>query len=292
MARKCDRLIVAGSVAEAVAAKQEQPDARFLSGGTAMFGDVGPAGDVRVSLISLRSAPELTGITPTEDGMDIGANTTAAELSRSGAVAQACPLVARAARSLATRQVRNRATVGGNISTTRADHTLVPALLACEASVRVTTSAGEQQLDLSDYLQSMRATPDSAGLVTTVSIKRVDGFTAFTRVGPRNGPCYAIVSTALAIDTRTRTVRLAIGNAKATTFRASGAESLAERGIDWEATRSDPELCAQFGAEAAGDCDPVTDVAASADYRRHAVAVMARRLLEEALQARLQGGRQ
>ena len=284
MARKCDRLTVAESVAEAVAAKQEQPEARFLSGGTAMFGDVGPAGDIRVSLISLRRAPELTGITATDDGIDIGANTTAAELLRSNAIAIACPLLARAARSLATRQVRNRATLGGNIATNRADHTLVPALLASEAWVQVMTSTGEQRIDLSDYLQSMRAAQPSAGLVTAVSIKPAGGFTAFTRVGPRNGPCYAIASTAMAIDPRQHTVRLAIGNAKATAFRASAAESLAEQGIDWEAPRPDPELCAQFGAEAAGDCDPVTDVAATADYRRHAVGVMARRLLEEALQ--------
>ncbi len=289
MARKCDRLTVAESAAEAVAAKHEQPEARFISGGTDLFGDVGPAGDLRVSLISVRRAPELSGITPTKDGIDIGANSTAVELLRNNDIRRGCPLLAQAARSLATRQVRNRATVGGNISTTRADHTLVPALLACDASVQVTTSAGEQQSALTDYLHTMHATDPSAGLVTAVSIKQVDGFTAFTRVGPRNGPCYAIVSTALAVDPQRRTVRLAIGNANVTTFRSATAESLAEQGIDWSAPRPDPTLCAEFGAAAAGDCSPVSDVAASADYRRHAVAVMARRLLEQALHAGLEG---
>lgn len=291
MARKCDRLTVAGSVAEAVAAKQEQPDARFLSGGTAMFGDVGPAGDSRVSLISVRKAPELTGIAPSSFGVNIGANTTAVELLHNNDIQHASPLLAQAARSLATRQVRNRATIGGNISTPRADHTLVPALLASEASVRVTTSDGEQETALSDYLQSIYASQPSGGLVTAISVRRVGGFTAFTRVGPRNGPCYAIASTAIVVDPQRRAVRLAVGNAKMTAFRATAAESLAESGIDWEAPHPDPELCAEFGDEAARDCDPVSDLAASADYRRHAVGVMARRLLAEALEARLQGGR-
>jgi len=291
MAQKCDRLIVAGSAAEAVAAKLEQPEARFLSGGTSMFADVGPAGDLRVTLISLRKVPELTGITPTSEGMDIGANTTAAELLHNNDILHASPLLARASRSLATRQIRNRATVGGNITTLRADHTLAPALLACEASVRVATASGEQQIALSDYLQSMSAEQVSTGLVTAISVKQVSGFTGFTRVGPRNGPCYSIVSMAVAVDQNQRKVRLAIGNAHRTAFRATSAESIAEQAIDWEATQPDPKLCAAFGAEAARECDPVTDVAASADYRRHAVGVMARRLLEEALHAGLRGGR-
>lgn len=295
MARRCDRLTIAESVAEAVAAKGEQPGARFISGGTSMFGDVGPAGDLRADLISIRKAPELAGIVPTADGLDIGANTTAAELVHHNDIQQSSPLLARAAQSLATRQIRNRATIGGNISTTRADHTLVPALLACDASVRLAAFGGErdmaeQKIALTDYLQSMHTAPCDAGLVIAISIKRLRGFTAFTRVGPRNGPCYAIASTAMAIDPRQRTVRLAIGNAQATAFRASSAESLAEQGIDWDAPQPDPELCAAFGAEAAGDCDPVSDLAATAEYRRHAVGVMARRLLEQALEARLEGG--
>ncbi len=291
MARKCDRLIIAGSVAEAVAAKREQPEARFLSGGTAMFADVGPAGDSRVSLICVRRTAELTGITPTGDGLNIGANATAAELVHNTDIAHVSPLLARAARSLATRQIRNRATIGGNVSTRRADQTLVPALLASEASVRVASPTGEQQIPLSEYLQSIGA-QQSAGLVTAVSIKQVGGFAGFTRVGPRNGPCYAVASTAVVVDPQRRTVRLAIGNAKPTAFRATNAESLAERGINWDAPHPDPELCAEFGAEAARECDPVTDVAASAAYRRHAVGVMARRLLEQALQERSQGSGQ
>lgn len=289
MARKCDRLMIAESVAEAVAAKYEEPEARFLSGGTAMFGDVGPAGDSRVSLISLRKAPELTGIRPTSAGMDIGANTTAVQLVSHPAIQHASPLLARAARSLASRQIRNRATIAGNIATSRADHTLVPALLACEASVWLMTHAGEQKIALSDYLQSMCGTKVSTDLVTAVSVRQVSGFTGFTRVGPRNGPCYAIVSTAIAVDQTSRTVRLAIGNAHRTTFRATAAESIAEGGIDWGKPQPDPELCAAFGFEAARECDPVTDITASAEYRRHAVAVMARRLLEGALHAGLRG---
>jgi CO/xanthine dehydrogenase FAD-binding subunit len=291
VARKCDRLVIAESVAEAVAAKGEQPEARFISGGTSMFGDVGPAGDSRVPLISVRKAPELAGITATTDGCDIGANTTAAELLHSKDIQRVSPLLVRAARSLATRQIRNRATIGGNISTTRADHTLVPVLLASDASVRVATCAGDQTMAMPDYLQSMRAGQQSVVLVTAVSIKQIGGFTAFTRVGPRNGPCYAVVSTAIVVDPRRQTVRLAIGNAKPMAFRATTAESLAERGIDWEAPYPDPDLCVEFGAEAARECDPVTDVAASSDYRRHAVGVMARRLLEQALQARFEGSR-
>ncbi len=291
MARKCDRLVVAESVAEAVGAKTEQPQAWFLSGGTAMFGAVGPAGDSRVSLISIRQVRELSGATATGEGIDIGANTTAAELLRNPAIQQAAPLLVRAARSLASRQVRNRATVGGNISTPRADHTLVPALLASDASVRLTDASGEQKVTLSDYLRAMRKTQPSAGLVAGVSMERVGGFTGFTRVGPRNGPCYAIASTAIVVDPERRKVRLAIGNANEMTFRATTAESVAEQGIDWAAPQPDPQLCAAFGVEAARECDPVTDVAASAEYRRHAVGVMARRLLEQALQAGLKGGK-
>ena len=60
---------------------------------------------------------------------------------------------------------------------------------------------------------------------------------------------------------------------------APSAEAIAVSGIDWEAKRVDDDVAEAFGAAAAQSADPVTDVTASADYRRHAIAVMARRAL-------------
>ena len=62
-------------------------------------------------------------------------------------------------------------------------------------------------------------------------------------------------------------------------MRSPSAEAIAVSGIDWEAKRVDDDVAEAFGAAAAQSADPVTDVTASADYRRHAIAVMARRAL-------------
>ena len=177
--------------------------------------------------------------------------------------------------------------MGGNLAADRADHTLAPCLLALDAQVGVVDPEGTSQMvALADYLASRHTSPSEsdATLVAEVRLTPTVGFAAYTRVGRRNGPCYAVASTALAVDRTGRTIRLGVGNAAPTAFRATAAEAFAAAEADWAAGRVSAEVCEEFGRLAASACDPITDVEASADYRRHAVGVMAKRLLTRAFE--------
>jgi CO/xanthine dehydrogenase FAD-binding subunit len=81
------------------------------------------------------------------------------------------------------------------------------------------------------------------------------------------------------VDEPTRSVRVALGGAAPTAVRAPEAEAIGSQGVDWQSRTVADDVAAAFGVAAAQAADPISDFVASADYRRHAVAVMARRAL-------------
>lgn len=274
-----------GTVTEALALAATWPSAVYLAGGTEVFPEVGPAGDRRVPIISLRDIAGLRDIEVGPGAIRIGAAVTIDELLRSPDLRVQAGMIVRASKSLATRQVRARATVGGNIAANRADHTLPPCLLAQEAEVELAHGAGENRVvPLAEYLRRRDQRDLVDAIVTAVTwTPRPGSFAEFTRVGPRNGPSYAIASTALVVDRSARTVRLGVGGA-ATPYRAEHAEAFAERAINWESGIVELEACSEFGRLAALDGHPADDTLSSAAYRSHAVSVMARRLLARAME--------
>lgn len=275
------RVVLARDLDSALAAAT--PGALLLAGGTAAYADAGPAGTPPPAFVSLRRIPELAGIRLDGEWLDIGAATTMDDLIRSGEVAAAAPVLARAAASMGSRQIRARATVGGNLATARNDHTLAPVLLALDAKVVFGAADGPETLPVSEVLDRFHNGAVAGAIITRVRVPVRAGLGAFTRVGRRNGPCYATASTALWLAPGPREVRLGIGGAAPTAIRAPQAEAYAVAHIDWEQLSAPAEVCAEFGRLAASACDPVSDRISSAAYRRHAVEVMSRRLLENAV---------
>jgi CO/xanthine dehydrogenase FAD-binding subunit len=95
----------------------------------------------------------------------------------------------------------------------------------------------------------------------------------------------AIAGACLAVDRRTRSVRLALGSVAPTVVRASEAEAFAESQVAWDPPGVAAGAEREFGRLAAGAARPIDDHRASAAYRRHAVEVLARRLLRRAFPA-------
>jgi CO/xanthine dehydrogenase FAD-binding subunit len=169
--------------------------------------------------------------------------------------------------------------LGGNICAGGAKRTLVPVLLAQDAAVDVVGPQGSRSIALSDVLapEGIRLAADE--ILTAVRFAPSIGPQRFYRVGPRNAVCYATASVAVVVDEPTRTVRVALGGSAPTTVRAPAAEAITGEGVDWQQRTVSDDVAAAFGAAAAQAADPISDFVASADYRRHAVEVMARRAL-------------
>ena len=267
------------TVAEAVHALTSHPGTMIIGGGTEVMADQNRGRDPR-GYVALRGVRGLAGLLSEDDRLRLGSMTTVADLLADPHVRVGSSVLRDAARSMASRQVRERATVGGNICAGGGDRTLVPALLALDAEVEVVDASGARTTPLLE----LTASDLTDAILTGVSITPSRGPQVYYRVGPRNAMCYATAAVALVIDEEHRRVRLGLGGVAPRSIRAPEAEASAADGIDWSTRSVSDDVAAEFGRQAAAATEPVSDAVASADYRRHAIAVMARRALKHAFE--------
>ncbi|MEB3264877.1 MAG: FAD binding domain-containing protein [Synechococcus sp.] len=281
-------LAIATSLEAALEWRRSHPEATVLAGGTERMGDQAlehfrPQGYLHIGRI-----PALQEIHIHDDHLHLGAAATLERLCRPDVVA-ALPMLAQVAASIGTPQARRRGTVGGNLAGGLPDRSLAPALLAlgCEVVLQA-AERSERRLPLETFLQGRGLTALAGDeLLTGLRVRRQRGPQHFSLVGPRGALVYPTVATALVVDPQQRQVALGIGNAAPTAIRAREAERWIAAAIDWPQRRLPAGAAETFGQQAAAACSPIDDVQASAAYRRHAVAVMARRLLEQAFAAPL-----
>ncbi|MFO0994558.1 MAG: FAD binding domain-containing protein [Hyphomicrobiales bacterium] len=272
-------LAVVETVEEGLDAKLRRPGSVFVAGGTEVVADQNLELREPAPYVSLRRIAELQHIDIRADRVTIGGGIVVARLLDEP-LKSAAPLLAKAARAFGTRQVRNRATVGGNIASGLPDRTLLPCLLVLDAEVELRSPSATRRLALDVFLKDGgRTALTDEELLTHVTIKPVAGYQDYVMVGPRNAQFYPTVSVALVADEKKRTIRLGLGNAGPKAMRAGEAEAFANQSISWDRREASPQVAQEFGSIAAEHCAPVSDATAGADYRRHAVKVMARRLL-------------
>ncbi|HWM04817.1 MAG TPA: xanthine dehydrogenase family protein subunit M, partial [Actinophytocola sp.] len=138
------------------------------------------------------------------------------------------------------------------------------------------------------FLGPKRSALAADELITEVTVPKAAGPQQFAKVGTRNAMVIAVCSFGLALDLTKRTVGTGIGSAGPTPLRALEAEEfLAAADLPWESAKPLPDnVSREFGELVAAAARPIDDVRGSADYRRHALSVLARRTLTWAWQAR------
>jgi CO/xanthine dehydrogenase FAD-binding subunit len=119
-------------------------------------------------------------------------------------------------------------------------------------------------------------------LIASVTVPLLDGWQGYSKVGVRNAMVIAIAGVCVATDVPTRSVRVGMGSVAPTIVRAPAAEAYAAGAVDWEARVVPPDAARRFGEVAVEATSPIDDHRATAAYRRHAVAVLAARLLQRA----------
>ena len=269
-----DRLLRPATVAAAVAFREGNPGARLVGGGTLVVAERSRGAGTPDAYILLSGIEDLRGVTSQGGVTRVGASTTLQELH----AADVAPILDIAIRSLASPQIRNHATVGGNIAERRPDHTLTPCLIALNATVEIAGTGGTVEVPIVDFLTRGVGASE---LITAVLIPQSSGFQKFVRVALRNGPGYAVASVALAIDSSARTVRTGLGAVGATALAAPGADAFLTGAIDWSAGTVAAGTAEEYGRLLGDASDPVTDNRSSAEYRAHAIRVMGRRLVED-----------
>ncbi|MEU8199880.1 FAD binding domain-containing protein [Streptosporangium sp. NPDC049046] len=264
---------------EALAAKAGLPEAVPIQGGTDMMVELNF--DVRrpAALLDLNRVAELTAWSEEADGrLRIGAGVTYARLISD--LGDRLPGLAQASRTVGSPQIRNRGTVGGNLGAASPAGDSHPPLLAGGAVVEVESAARGTRMIPADefYLGVKRSALEADELIRAFWMSPASGPQYFSKVGTRNAMVIAVCSFAIALHPGERRVGTGIGSAAPTPRRAVAAEEFLAAELDWEA-RLDPGVLERFGELAAGSVSPIDDVRGTADYRRHAIAVMARRTL-------------
>ena len=279
------------SVEEAVSLLREHgDDAKILAGGQSLM----PLLNMRMArpevLIDLSRVAGLEYIRETDGVLAIGAMTSKRAVERSELVRSRQPLLHAATLLVAHPQIRNRGTVGGSMAQADPAAEYPAVALVLDAELRAMGPAGERTIKAADFFVSYLTTaleptevlaevrfpvlPDGAGWAfEEISRRHVD----FAMAG-------AAVTLSVERDGRCREARIVLFGVGPTPVRALGAEQL----VAGEALG--PALLEAAGGKASEELDePLSDVHASSEYRRHLAGVLTRRALTEAT-ARAGGG--
>jgi xanthine dehydrogenase small subunit len=209
---------------------QQYPDAELIAGGTDLGLEFSHHRKQISVLISLEAVAELQSLQQTPAWVEIGA---AVPLSHIEATLHGTfPALDEMLYWFAARQVRNRATIGGNIGTASPIGDLPPVLLALDAEVRLSSTKGERVLPLANFFKGYRQTERQPHeVIVSIKIPKTPTPGAAVRlsqsykVGKRGTDDISIVAAAFTIDLdaqqRILHARLAYGGVAATPVRAS-----------------------------------------------------------------------
>jgi CO/xanthine dehydrogenase FAD-binding subunit len=271
------------TLTEALEAKSDVPEALPLAGGTDLMVEINF--DLRrpEAILDLTRVPELSAWEQSNGTVRMGAGVTYTELIDE--FAAELPGLAIASRTIGSPQIRNRATVGGNLGTASPAGDALPVLLATGSEVEVASTRGTRRLTTAEFITGpKRNALEDDELIVAVHIPKARGPQQFSKIGTRNAMVIAVASFCIALDARNLRVRTGIGSAGPTPLRADDAERFIEGVLAdddaWEQrTRLSEAELTEFGTLVAAASSPIDDVRGLASYRRHAVAVMARRTL-------------
>lgn len=260
-------------------------EATILAGGTDLMPQT-QAGKVvfKPTLMNIRRIPELSGIAQVDGAVRIGALTTITQLYDNALIRERFHALWQACDCFASDQIRNAATIGGNIcNASPAGDTLTP-LLALDARVLLASkpngSIERRTLPLAEFLVGPgRTARGSAELLEAVEIPLLpEGFvSAFFKFGTRPALDISVISIgfgAVRDGDRLTNVRVSFGAVAPTAIRVRGAEATLE------GRAPDPATIAAAATAAVNEINPISDVRASAWYRRELAGNMLRRMLD------------
>lgn len=270
------------SLADALDALADAPDADLLAGGTDLMVEVNFGHRRPGRIVALRRVEELQGWRREHGRFDLGALTTYRQIEDE--LAGDLPAFAAAARTVGSPQIRNAGTVGGNIGTASPAGDALPLLAALDAEVVLDGGDGRRTVGLRDFVTGPKQTDRRPGeVISRVRFDACAGPQQFLKVGPRNAMAISTACLALVADTDSRRIRVGTGSVAPRPTRPAEAEAFGSEAIDWDAGVMRPDDLDTFAAMVAGAVHPITDHRGTEAYRRHAVAVLARRALVRAL---------
>lgn len=261
--------------------KDNGPGGRFLAGGTDLVIAMKEKGLIPKYVVDLKKVPGLSGIRENADGsITIGALTTMRAIETDSLLNKKYPFLCQSAAEVGSIQIRNRATVGGNMANATPSADVAPSLMALNATAKISDSGGKRIVPLEKFFRGPgQSIMSPEEILTEITIPKTSPELVgeYIKFSPRDMMDLAYIGVAVAYnlgrDKKCDRVRIVLGAVAPTPIRANNSEALLEGKVLTE------ELAAKVGDEAARESKPISDVRSSADYRRAMVGVMTKRAL-------------
>lgn len=265
--------------------------ARIVAGGTDLIPRIKLREIIPEFLIGMEGIPGLDSIIYSEaDGLRFGPLVTLASIEASPVVRERFNVLYQAVHSMASSQVRNLGTIGGNLCNAAPSSDTAPALIAMGASLKLIAPNSERTIPVEEFFTGPSQTVLGRGEILIeiqIPVSSLCTSGVYIKHTIRQAMDLAIVGVAVALTMRDgiyQDARIALGAVAPTPVRAIEAEALL-RGKS-----QDDRLLRAAAKEAAQECHPISDIRSTAEYRREMVEVLTRRALEQSWDRCLSAG--
>ena len=265
--------------------EEHAEDYKIICGGQSLLilmrqGLVAPA-----AVIDIKGLSELDYVNnDAGQGTRIGTITTHRTIEKSDLIIKNYPVLSNMEKRLASIQTRNRGSIGGNVCHGDPAGDPSPVLIALDASLKLQTAKGERVVKVEDfYTDYFETILEHGEMLTEIQIPTARPFsgTAYQKFNIISSDM-ATVGIGVSItlngkDGTCKDCRIAMGNVAPTAKRATKAEEVLK------GNKITDDLLSKAGEIASTETDPISDINASADYRRELVKIMVKRMGADAL---------
>jgi CO/xanthine dehydrogenase FAD-binding subunit len=279
-------VIVAKELTTALTALREHGDARLIQGGTDLMVEINFNHVKPTTMISLRDIESLRTIRRDQPGiLSIGSGVPYS-IIEGEPVLSAIPALAQAARTVGSPQIRAAGSLGGNLGTCSPAGDTLPVMFALDAMIHLSTVDSSRVVSIHDFMTGVkRSVRQHDEIITTIDFPIINGWQGYSKVGVRNAMVISVASACLVADYENADVRIALGSVGPTIIRCRAAEAWLKSTLDLSTREAiSLDVAHEFGRRAAEESSPIDDHRSTAQYRRHAISVLASRLLRKAYQ--------
>jgi carbon-monoxide dehydrogenase medium subunit len=269
------------TLAEALRLLVKLKDARIVAGGTDLLVELKQGLIEAEALISLQNIKELKKIEKKDQHIRLGAMVTPQEIISHPLIKQHLPVLAEAARSMASTQIRSLATIGGNIASAVPSADLPPTLIAAEASLELQCTESFREVSLLEFFTGPRLTicrEEELLISILIPVPPSKTGISFLKFALREANALAVVSVASRMTLEKEAISKAaivLGAVAPTPLLAlKASESL-------EGKKPSPSLFEKAASIAKDEANPISDIRGSIWYRKELIQVLTRRSLTE-----------
>ncbi|MDP6039334.1 MAG: xanthine dehydrogenase family protein subunit M [Candidatus Latescibacteria bacterium] len=273
------------TIKEAIEILTAHPKAMMMAGGTDSLVRMKGRVWTPSAIVDVRNLPGVRDLAfKVKQGLTIGPGVTMQQAALSDVVQKRFAAVAQGASVVGSIQIRNLATVAGNVCNAAPSADTAPGLIALGAKVKIAGPKGRRTMSVENFMTGPGQTALTSGeLVTSIQVPTPPARTgsAYVRHTPRLAMDIAVVGVGAAVTLAPRSnvckdVKIVLGAVAPTPIRAKKAERILK------GKELTPEIIASAAEVAAGEARPITDVRTSADFRREMVRVLTERMVQAA----------